>query len=50
MVGTSDRKFLWILSRAPAMDPLLFAQLKEQAKSQGFDVAALVETAHKPRM
>lgn len=50
VVGTPDRKCLWILSRAPGMDPSLYAQLKEQAKSQGFDVAALVETAHERRM
>lgn len=50
VVGTPDRKCLWILSRAQVMDPSLYAQLKEQAKSQGFDVAALVETAHKSRM
>jgi apolipoprotein D and lipocalin family protein len=47
VIGTPDRKYLWILSRTPLMNPSLYAQLKEQAKSQGFNVGALVETAHK---
>jgi apolipoprotein D and lipocalin family protein len=46
MIGTPDRKYLWILSRAPTIDPSLYAQLKEQARSQGFDVTALIETRH----
>jgi apolipoprotein D and lipocalin family protein len=46
VIGTPDRKYLWILSRTPVMDRSLYAQLKEQAKSQGFNIAALVETAH----
>ena len=49
VVGTPDRKCLWILSRSPRMDAALYARLKEEAKAQGFDVGALVETAHKPQ-
>lgn len=50
VVGTPDRKCLWILSRSPVMDPALYEQLKAQAQSQGFDVDALVRTTNKARM
>jgi apolipoprotein D and lipocalin family protein len=50
VVGTPDRKCLWILSRTPVMDSALYEQLKAQAKSQGFDVDALMRTTHKARM
>jgi Bacterial lipocalin len=49
VVGTPDRKCLWILSRTPVMDSALYSQLKEQARAQGFDVAAVVGTRQTPR-
>ena len=49
VVGTPDRKWMWILSRTPVMDPSLYARLKEQAKAQGFDVDRLIETRHTPK-
>ena len=47
VVGTPNRKYLWILSRTPQMDDKLFSQLIESAKSKGFDVSKLIKTSHK---
>ncbi len=47
VVGTPNRKYLWILSRTPQMDDKLFSQLIESAKSKGFDVNKLIKTSHK---
>lgn len=46
VVGTPNRKYLWILNRTPQMDDALFAQLVESAKSKGFDVNKLIKTPH----
>ncbi len=46
VVGTPNRKYLWILSRTPQMDDKLFSQLTELAKSKGFDVTNLIRTSH----
>jgi apolipoprotein D and lipocalin family protein len=47
VVGTPNRKYLWILNRTPHMDDELFSQLIESVKSKGFDVNNLVKTSHK---
>ena len=47
VVGTPNRKYLWILSRTPQMDDELFSQLIESVKSKGFDVNNLIITSHK---
>jgi len=47
VVGTPNRKYLWILSRTPQMDDKLFSQLIESVKSKGFDVSKLIITRHK---
>jgi apolipoprotein D and lipocalin family protein len=47
IVGTPNRKYLWILSRTPQMDDKLFSQLIESVKSKGFDVNNLIRTSHK---
>jgi apolipoprotein D and lipocalin family protein len=44
VVGTPNRKYLWILSRTPRMDDKLFIQLIESVKSKGFDVNNLIKT------
>jgi apolipoprotein D and lipocalin family protein len=44
VVGTPNRKYLWILSRTPHMDDELFSQLVESVKSKGFDVSNLIKT------
>jgi apolipoprotein D and lipocalin family protein len=46
MVGTPDRKYLWILSRAPFIDGEIYQQLLSGAKEQGFDVGRLQRTKH----
>jgi apolipoprotein D and lipocalin family protein len=47
VVGTPNRRYLWILSRTPRMDDELFSRLIESAKSKGFDVSKLIKTSHK---
>ena len=44
VVGTPDRRYLWILSRKPEMDNSLFSELTQFAKSKGFDVGNLIGT------
>jgi len=46
VVGTPNRKYLWILSRTPQMDDNLLSQLIEFAKSKGFKVENLIKTSH----
>lgn len=46
VVGTPNRKYLWILNRTPQMDDALFAQIVESAKSKGFEVSKLIKTPH----
>jgi len=48
VVGTPDRAYLWVLSRTPRMDPTLYRRLLDEAKSQGFDVAKILETRQQP--
>lgn len=42
MVGTPDRRFLWILARDPSLDADTFGRLVGQARCLGFDVEELV--------
>ena len=44
LVGDSERKYLWVLSRSPQMDDDVFDQLVEEARSQGFDTSRLQRT------
>lgn len=46
VVGTPNRKYLWILSRTHHMEDALYTQLLEFAKSKGFDVTRLIKTSH----
>jgi apolipoprotein D and lipocalin family protein len=46
VVGDSARDSLWILSRKPVMDPVLYARILDQLKQKGFEVQKLVLTAH----
>ena len=46
VVGTPNRKYLWILNRTPQMDDKLFSQLIDSVKSKGFDVSNLIITNH----
>jgi apolipoprotein D and lipocalin family protein len=47
VVGTPNRKYLWILSRTSSMDEGLYSQLIEFVKLKGFDVGRLIKTSHK---
>ena len=44
MVGTPDRRYLWILSRSHQLDETAYARLVEQAKGLGFPVSELVRS------
>lgn len=45
VVGSPSRKYLWILSRQPRMNPQLFQNLKDRARQRGYPVDRLVLTA-----
>ena len=45
VVGEPDREYLWILSREPGMDRVLFEQIKARAIAMGYDLGLLVVTA-----
>jgi apolipoprotein D and lipocalin family protein len=45
IVGDPSRKYLWILSRTPQVDPVTYESLVATADRLGFDMAALVRTA-----
>lgn len=47
IVGTPNRKYLWILSRTPQMDDNLYSKLIEYANSKGFDTNKLIRTFQK---
>jgi apolipoprotein D and lipocalin family protein len=42
IVGTPDRKYLWILARTPAIDEARYIMLVEIARSLGFDTGTLI--------
>ncbi|SEW13019.1 apolipoprotein D and lipocalin family protein [Luteibacter sp. 329MFSha] len=42
MVGQPGRKYLWILSRTPAMDKATFDSLKQRATAMGYDLSPLI--------
>ena len=42
LVGTPDRRFLWILSRTPQLDEAIYQRLVEHAKTLGFPVSDLI--------
>lgn len=44
LVGTPDRKYLWVLSRTPSLDEGTYKKLIEVAAGQGFDTNKLVKT------
>lgn len=42
MVGTPDRRFLWILARDPCLEGEVYRSLVTQAQSLGFPVERLI--------
>jgi len=49
LVGTPDRKYLWVLSRTPQVETSLYERLVSVAREQGFDVGKLVRTPQTTR-
>lgn len=48
VVGHPGRKYLWILSRTPAMAPAVYEGILERLRGQGYDTARLRETLQRP--
>lgn len=48
VVGTPDRKYLWVLSRTPKLDEAKYQSLIQQADAQGFAVAQVIKTRQAP--
>lgn len=44
VVGEPDRRYLWILSRAPKMDETLYKQILARVAANGYDTNRLVKT------
>lgn len=49
VVGSPDRKYLWILARSPVVNAELVASALAVARANGFDVERLVMTTHTAR-
>lgn len=47
LIGTSSKKYMWILSRTPQMDDLTYSRLLEKANSLGFDISKLIKVPQK---
>lgn len=45
MVGTPDRRFLWILSRTPQLDESTYRRLVERAQQLGYPVPDLIRAS-----
>ena len=46
LVGSSDRKYLWILSRTKTLDDGAYKRLLKTAVEQGFNVNQIIRTPH----
>jgi apolipoprotein D and lipocalin family protein len=44
VVGHPGRKYLWILSRTPSMEPAAYEGVLERLRVQGYDTSRLVRT------
>lgn len=44
VVGHPKRKYLWVLSRKPVMDALIYEGILERLRAQGYDTTRLVRT------
>lgn len=44
LVGTPDRKYLWVLSRQQQADPMVVQRLLDYAETQGFDTDQVLAT------
>jgi apolipoprotein D and lipocalin family protein len=46
VVGSPNRKYLWILSREKTLDEATYQMLVERISAQGFDISRLRRTVH----
>lgn len=46
LVGSRDRKYLWVLARQPDLSEPVIDRLVSEARRQGFDVSGLERTLH----
>lgn len=46
LVGSPDRKYLWILGRRPQMDETRYTSLLDKAEEQGFDTRTMIRVRH----
>jgi apolipoprotein D and lipocalin family protein len=44
VVGSPDRKYLWILSRSPQMDDEVYRRIVKRAGELGFDTSRMIRT------
>ena len=49
LVGSPNRKYLWILSRQPQLDEQTYMSYVDAARKQGFDITQLQRTTQTPR-
>ena len=49
LVGTPDRRNLWLLAREPAIDPAVEAEYLAAARAQGFDLTGWIRTPQSGR-
>src|SRR5690606_21297692 len=49
LVGSRDRKYLWLLSRRPDIDEATKREYLEHARRDGFDLDSLIHTPHTGR-
>ena len=49
VVSAPNRKYLWILSRTPRMDPALYDAITSRLRTQGFDISRLEQAVTETR-
>jgi apolipoprotein D and lipocalin family protein len=49
LVGSPDRRYLWLLSRTPSLDEATRTDYLATAQRQGFELAGLIHTPHTGR-
>ena len=49
LVGSPNRKYLWVLSREPALDQTTLELYLAEARRQGFDLTTLIVPQHTGR-
>ena len=42
VIGSSSPKYLWVLSRVPRMDPVLYKALVDKVEKRGYDISRLI--------